>query len=53
MNYKKVFRLQTGKYVQVNLEDEPQNIIDIDWKVEAIFLGPQNNLQGEYLFRGS
>ena len=50
MYYKKVFRLQTGKYVQVHQEDEPWNTIDIDRTVGAIILVPQYNLQGGFLF---
>ena len=48
VNYKKVFRLQPGEYVQVHSEDEPQNTISIKWTVGAIALGPQYNLQGGY-----
>ena len=46
VDYKKVFRLQPGEYVQVHQEDEPQNTISIDRTVGAIALGPQYNLQG-------
>ena len=48
VNYKKVFRLQPGKYVQVHQEDELQNTIAIDRTVGAIALGPQYNLQGGF-----
>ena len=48
--YKKVFHLQTGKYVQVHQKDEPWNTIDIDRTAGAIILVPQYNLQGGFLF---
>ena len=51
VDYKKVYRLQPGKYVQLHQEDEPQNTIDIDRTVGAITLGPQYNLQGGYFLR--
>ena len=51
VDYKKVFRLQLGEYVQVHQEDEPQNTIAIDRTVGAISLGPQYNLQGGYFLR--
>ena len=50
VEYKKVFRLQPGKYVQVNQYDEPRNTIDKYWTVGAIVLGPQYNIYGGYLF---
>ena len=45
VDYKRVFRLQPGEYVQVNQEDEPHNTISIDRTVGAISLGPQYNPQ--------
>ena len=45
-DYKKVFHLQPGEYVQVYQYDEPRNTISIDRNVGAIALGPQYNLQG-------
>ena len=39
--YKKVFCLQPGEYVQVKKEDEPYNTINIDRTVGEIVLGPQ------------
>ena len=50
VNYKKVFRLRPGEYVQVHQEDESRNKIDIDRTVNAIARGPQYNLQGGYFF---
>ena len=50
VDYKNVFCLQPGEYVQVHQEDEPRNTIDIDRIVKAIALGPQYNLQGGYFF---
>ena len=50
VEYKKVFRLQPGKYVQVNQNDEPRNTIDKYLTVGSIVLGPQYNLQGGYFF---
>ena len=50
INYKRIFRLQSGKYVQVNQEDEPRNTIAIDRTFSTIVLGPQYNLQGGYFF---
>ena len=48
MDYKKVFHLYPGKYVQVHQEAEPRNTIDIDQTVGAIVLGPQYNLHGGF-----
>ena len=50
MDYKKVFCLHPGEYIQVHQEDEPWKTIDIDKIVREIVLGPQYNLQGGYLF---
>ena len=50
INFKKRFYLQPVEYVQVHQEDEPCNKFDINRTVSAIFLGPQYNLQGGYLF---
>ena len=50
MDYKKVFLLQPGEYVQVHQEDEPRNTINIDLTDVSIVLGPQYNLQGGYFF---
>ena len=49
-DYKKVFRLHPGEYVQVHQEDEPRNTIDINRTVGTIALVPQYNLQGGYCF---
>ena len=51
VDYKKVFRLQLGEYVQVHQEDEPQNTIAIDQTVSMIALRHQYNLQGVYFLR--
>ena len=45
VNYKKIFGLQPGKYIQVHQNYEPCNTIAINWTVCAIVLGPQYNLQ--------
>ena len=41
VDYKKVCRLQQGKYVQLHQEDEPRNTIDKYLTVGEIVLGPQ------------
>ena len=51
VDYKEVCRLHPGEYVQVHQEDELQKRIDIDQNVDAIYLGPQYNLQGGYFSR--
>ena len=50
VDYKKFFCLHPGEYVQVHQEDEPRNIINIDWIVGEIVLGSQYKLQDVYLF---
>ena len=50
VNYRKVCRLHPGEYVQLNQEDEPLSTIEVDRDVGVIILGPQNNLEGDYLF---
>ena len=50
VNYRKVFRLHPGEYVHLNQEDEPLSTIEVDRDVGVIILGPQNNLEGDYLF---
>ena len=53
MDYKKVFFLQYGRYVQVHKEEDPRNTIDTDKTVREIFLEPQYNLQGGYFLESS
>ena len=53
VKYKKVFCLQTGKYVQVHQEDEPWNTINIYLTVVEIILGTQYNLQGDIFLDSS
>ena len=50
VDYKKVSRLQLGKYIQVRQEDEPCNTIDSDRTVWEIVLGTQYNPRGDYFF---
>ena len=50
VEYKKVFRIHQGEYVQVHQEDEHRNKIHIYRTVRAIVLGPQYSLQGGYFF---
>ena len=49
-DYKKVFRLQPGEYVQVHQEYEPRNKIAINQTIIDISLGPQYKLYGGYSF---
>ena len=51
VDYKNIYRLQPGEYVQVHQDYEPQNTIAIDRTVRAIALAPQYNLRGCYFFR--
>ena len=51
VDYKKVFCLQSGEYVQVHQEGEPRNTISIDRTVGEIALGPQYNLQDVYFLK--
>ena len=50
VDYKNICRLQTGEYVQVYQEDEPLNMIAMNWTVGAISLEPQYNCQGGKFF---